>query len=122
MSDISENGHIALGAGRQFKCEYSIMESLGFIILWVILTIVTLGLGSFVAFYYFNKAIINKTWIVDVDGRKVGRLTCDLNLAEMIGHILIWILITIVTFGFGFILYAFRTFRLCLNKTYITQI
>lgn len=98
------------------------MEAIGFIVLWIILSIVTLGIGSFFAIYYFNKSIINKTYVTDKMGHRIARLNCELNLAEMIGHIVIWILLTIITLGIGLIFYAFRTMRLCLNKTTIVKL
>jgi len=108
--------------GQNLECEYGLMEAVGFVLLWLVLTIVTLGIGSFFAIYYFYKSVINKTYVVDDTGRRIGKLNCELNLAEMIGHMLIWILLTIVTLGIGLIFYAFRTLRLCLNKTTIARL
>ncbi len=64
-------------------------------------------LVAFFAIYYFYKTVLNKTFVVDIDGRKIGKLSCDLTLAEMIGHILIWILLTIITLGIGLIFLRF---------------
>ncbi|MCF6303550.1 MAG: DUF898 domain-containing protein, partial [Devosiaceae bacterium] len=97
-------------------------EAIGFIIIWLIISVVTLGIGSFFAIYYFYKTIINKTYVIDRTGAEVGRLDCDLNLGEVIGHVVIWILITIVTLGIGLLFYMFRTFRMCINKTSITPV
>lgn len=116
QNDMRTNGF------QKLQCEYSLLEALGFVILWLIVSVITLGIGSFFAIYYFYKTVLNKTFVVDVDGRKVGKLTCDLNLAEVIGHILIWILLTIVTLGIGLIFYAFRTFRMVINRTEITSL
>lgn len=107
--------------GQNLQCEYGLVEAIGFIILWIVLTIITLGIGSFFAIYYFNKSIINKTYVIDKKGQRIARLNCDLNLAEMIGHIVVWILLTIITLGIGLIFYTFRTMRLCLNKTAIVR-
>lgn len=115
MSDERDFGSM----GKGLQCDYTLMEALGFVILWIIITIVTLGIGSFFAIYYFYKTMINKTYVVDANGMKTGRLECSLNLPEMFGHMFIWLLITIVTFGIGLIFYAFRTFRMCINKTTI---
>ena len=98
------------------------MEAVGYIILWVIISVLTLGIGAFFAVYYFYKSIINKTYLIGRDGQRIARLECELNLAEMIGHILIWILISIVTLGIGLAFYVFRTLRLCFNKTRLVYI
>lgn len=103
----------------KFECEYTFMESLGYLIIWAIISILTLGLGTFFAIYYFYKNIINKSFALDANGNKIGRLSCQIEFTEMLGHIAIWILITIVTFGIGFLFYIFRTLRLCINKTVV---
>ncbi|SEH22495.1 DUF6693 family protein [Rhizobium sp. NFR12] len=108
--------------GATLRCEYSLMEAVGYIILWVIISVLTLGIGAFFAVYYFYKSIINKTYLIGRDGQRIARLECELNLAEMIGHILIWILISIVTLGIGLVFYVFRTLRLCFNKTRLVYI
>ncbi|KQQ78961.1 MULTISPECIES: DUF6693 family protein [unclassified Rhizobium] len=108
--------------GSTLRCEYSLMEAVGYIILWVIISVLTLGIGAFFAVYYFYKSIINKTYLIGRDGQRIARLECELNLAEMIGHILIWILISIVTLGIGLVFYVFRTLRLCFNKTRLVYI
>jgi len=106
-------------SGQRLKCDYTLMEAIGFLIIWLILSVITLGIGMFFAIYYFYKTIINKTYIVDRSGYEIGRLDCDLSLGEVIGHIVIWILITLVTLGIGIIFYAFATFRITLNRTRI---
>ena len=125
MSDSSVDVSIADTRSirlSQLQCDYGIVEALGFVVLWVILSIITLGIGSFFAIYYFYKSVINKTSVVDSNGNRIARLNCELNLAEVVGHIIIWILLTIITLGIGLIFYAFRTFRMCLNKTNIQYI
>lgn len=32
---------------QNLKCEYSLLEALGFVVLWLILSVITLGIGSF---------------------------------------------------------------------------
>jgi len=120
MTDQSISHSTLQQNGLRLDCKFSLSEAIGFIIIWLIISIITLGIGSFFAIYYFYKTIINKTYIIDRTGSQVDRLNCDLNLSEIIGHVVIWILITIVTFGIGLLFYMFRTFRMCLNKTSIT--
>ena len=115
--EISESA--LMQNGLRLRCDYSLTEALGFLIIWLIISVITFGIGSFFAIYYFYKTIINKTFVLDRAGTEMGRLNCDLNLGEIVGNIVIWILITIVTLGIGLIFYAFRTFRLTLNRTRI---
>ncbi len=119
MTDQELSSGALLQNGLRLECDYSLTEAIGFLIIWLILTIITFGIGGFFAIYYFYKTIINNTFVIDRSGTEVGRLDCDLNLGEIIGHIFVWILITIVTLGIGLVFYAFRTFRMTLNRTRI---
>ena len=116
---MTEQAVTAQTPKMRMQCEYSLIEALGAVVIWIILTLVTFGIASFFAVYYFYKAIINKTYLVNSEGQKVGKYECQLNFAEIVGHIIIWIIISIVTFGIGFIFYFFTTLRLCLNKTVV---
>lgn len=114
--------HLKPNEIMKFDCEYTFMESLGYLIIWAIISILTLGIGTFFAIYYFYKNIINKSFALDSNGNKVGRLYCRIEFSEMLGHIAIWILITILTFGIGFLFYIFRTLRLCINRTVVVPL
>lgn len=119
MTDQPISHTSILQNGLHLECKYSLLEAIGFIVIWLVISILTLGIGSFFAVYYFYKTLINKTYVIDRAGSQVGRLNCDLSLGEIIGHIIVWILITIVTLGIGLLFYMFRTFRMCINKTNI---
>ncbi|WP_341368368.1 DUF6693 family protein [Yoonia sp. BS5-3] len=92
-----------LGCG--LKCEYSVSEAIGQLVIWFLLIIVTLGLALFVLPYYFLKGPINKTFVVDQNGDKLAQLHVDVNLGEIIGHMIIWIFLSIVTLGFAYLIY-----------------
>ncbi|WP_265516256.1 DUF6693 family protein [Nitratireductor luteus] len=121
---ISDGGQAqaSSGGGMKLRCEYSIMEAIGYLIIWAIVSIATLGVGAFFAIYYFYKTIINKTYLLNREGHQVARLECEINLAEVIGHVVLWIIITIVTLGIGLLFYVFRTLRLCMNKTRVMRL
>lgn len=104
------------------KCEYSLLSAILYIIIWIIISMLTFGIGLYFATYYFYRAIINKTYVLNADGERIGRLQCELGLGGMIGHILLWIVITILTLGVGLIFYMFRTLRLCLSRTRMVQL
>ncbi|MBY8916447.1 hypothetical protein KUG85_13960 [Nitratireductor sp. L1-7-SE] len=106
----------------RLRCNYSIMEATGYIIIWAVVSIVTLGIGAFFAIYYFYKSIINKTYLINREGHAIARLECELNLAEIIGHVILWIILTVVTLGIGLLFYMFRTLRLCMNKTRMVRL
>ncbi|MBB3427020.1 uncharacterized membrane protein YjgN (DUF898 family) [Rhizobium sp. BK312] len=101
----------------RLKCSFSVAESIGSVILWIILTIVTLGLALIVFPYYLNRAVLNKTELLDGSGRPVGRLNCTFNIGHSIGHVVLWVLLIIVTLGLASFLYAYRVIRVVLNET-----
>lgn len=103
----------------RFKAEFGVVDTIGVVIIWIILSIITLGLALFVFPYYLNKDVINKTKVLDSEGREIGRLNCRFNLASSIGHVIIWILLIIVTLGIAAFFYAYRIIRVVLNETEI---
>jgi len=106
-------------SGQRLSCDFSVTEGIGTILIWVLLSIVTLGLALFVAPYYILKAPINRTTVVDINGNVVGRLHVDVNLADIIGHALVWVLLTIVTLGFAMLVYQFSVIKRVLNAVVI---
>jgi hypothetical protein len=111
----------AAGSGRpiRFKCDFGVTETIGQVLIWILLTIVTLGLALIVFPYYFNKVVLNRTEVIDAGGRAIGKLDCQFNLASSIGHVIIWVLLIIVTLGIAAFFYAYRVLRVLLNDTRI---
>lgn len=101
--------------GQGLKCEYSVSEAIGQLIIWLVLSLVTFGLALFVLPYYFLKGPINKTFVVDTNGQKLARLNVEVSLAEIIGHVIIWILLSIVTFGLAYLVFWPAVMKRMLN-------
>ncbi len=108
-----------LTANTRFQCDFGVAEAIGSFIIWILLTIVTLGLAAFVAPYYILSAIINKTWIVDENGQRLSQLKVNFTLAEIVGHAVIWVLLAIVTLGLALIIYYYMVMKKVLNRTEI---
>ena len=113
MSEIATN---PTRIGR-LKCSFSITEAIGSVVLWIILTIITLGLALIVFPYYINRAVLNKTALLDGSGRAIGRLNCTFNIGHSIGHVILWAILIIVTLGLASFLYVYRVIRVVLNET-----
>jgi len=60
---------------------------------------------------------LNKSYVVDADGKRLGRLVCRLNAGDAIGHAFLWILLTLVTLGLAMFVYQFRVARYVYNNT-----
>ncbi|GHA13273.1 hypothetical protein GCM10007989_04820 [Devosia pacifica] len=102
-----------------FKAEFGIIDTIGVAVIWILLTIVTLGLALAVFPYYFNKDVLNKTKVLDANGHVIGRLNCRFSLVSSVGHVIIWILLIIFTLGIAAFFYAYRVLRVVMNETEI---
>lgn len=116
MNDTTARNITRVG---RLKCNFGTGEAIGSVVIWIILTIFTLGLALMVFPYYLNRAILNRTEITDASGNPVGRLNCQFNLGNSIGHVIIWLFLIIVTLGLAAFLYAYRVLRVVLNETKI---
>lgn len=102
-------------SGHGLKCEFSLSEAIGQLVIWIVISILTLGLALFVLPYYFLKSPINKTFVVDANGKKLSKLHVEVNLAEMLGHAVIWLFLSIITLGLAYLVYWPAVMKRMLN-------
>ncbi|KVV40454.1 hypothetical protein WK81_20740 [Burkholderia ubonensis] len=95
----------------------SIADIVGHAVIWILLTVVTLGLALFVYPYYLYRFVISKTVALDRDGKVAGRLECTIDLVTITGKIVIWTIITIVTFGIGYFFFLYKIVAHCMDHT-----
>lgn len=105
-------------AGGRVEAQVTFGDILGHGILWILISVITLGIGAFFYPYSFSKFIINRTFIWDGEGKR-SRLRCDLDAGSQLGHILVWILLTVITVGLAFPFYLYKVWHLALNHTSI---
>ncbi|WP_299368462.1 DUF6693 family protein [uncultured Tateyamaria sp.] len=101
--------------GHKFRCDFSLGEALGMIIVWLILTVVTFGLAAFVLPYYFLKAPMNRTYVLDRDGNVISRVSVEFSFGDILGHALIWLILSIVTLGLAYLVFWAAVIRRLLN-------
>ena len=97
------------------KADISIMDIIGHLIIWVILSFITLGIALFFFPYSFSKFIINRTSIID--GGIERKMECDIDLFGNLGHVILWAIISIITLGLGYIFYFYRVWNYALNNS-----
>ncbi len=107
---------------KKFSCEYSVSEAIGSLIIWILLSVVSLGLALFVLPYYFIKAPINRTYILDANGMKIAKLSVEVSFADILGHALIWVLLTVITFGLAYLIYWPAVIKRILNAVKTTEL
>ena len=115
---MAESMRQTLAHGR-IAVSFTMMDVVGHIILWLIISTVTLGIGLFFWPYSAAKMIINSITVYDSSDTRVGKLQCQLSAGQQIGHIILWLVISVVTLGIGFPFYLFGVARTALNKTEI---
>ncbi len=108
--------------GKNLKCEFSVSEAIGQLIIWILLSIVTFGLALFVLPYYFLKGPINRTYVIDNEGSKLAKLNVEVNFGDILGHALVWLLLTIVTFGLAYLIYWPAVIKRLLNAVRLTEL
>ena len=101
----------------QLKSELKIAEIVGHAIIWLLLSVVTFGIAAFFYPYYMARYIIGKTYILDAQGLRIGRLKCTIDLSNIVGNVLIWGLLTIVTFGIAYFVFLYKILAHCMNHT-----
>jgi polyferredoxin len=111
-------GILGIQHGR-LRVELGTGEIIGHAVIWIIISFVTLGVGLFFYPYALAKTVLNSVYILDASDRRVGRLQCELSMAGQVGHIIIWLLISILTLGFGYIFYLYKVWTLAIAKTKI---
>lgn len=107
------------GRAHRLRCTFSNVDALGYVILWCILTILTLGLALLVFPYYLNINVLNRTEVIDAQGRAIGRLSCRFGVGSAIGNLILWAVLILITFGLASFLYVYRVLRVVLNETTI---
>jgi uncharacterized membrane protein YjgN (DUF898 family) len=100
------------------KADISIGSILGHALLWILLSVVTLGIALFFYPYAFAKLVINRCSIVDGQGRE-ARLVCEMNILSQLWHIIVWGLLSLITLGIAYFFYLFKVFNYALNNTRI---
>lgn len=99
------------------KADLSILDIIGHLLIWVLLTIITLGIALFFFPYSFARFVINRTSVVDKATGVERKMVCDINIFSNVGHIILWMVISFLTLGLGYIFYFYRVWNYALNNS-----
>lgn len=105
--------------GAKLENNISFIDILGVVVIWAVLSLVTFGLALIILPYYYNKFVINQTYIVDQDSKKIAKLQNNLSFVEILGHAILWVVIIFITFGFGLFFYYYKRQIFIFNKTVV---
>jgi len=108
--------------GYKLKCDFSLGEAIGQLIIWILLSIITFGLALFVLPYYFLKAPLNRCTLIDPTGKAVGKVNVEVSFGDILGHAIIWLLLTVVTLGLAYLIYWPAVIKRLLNAATIREL
>ncbi|WP_298943549.1 DUF6693 family protein [uncultured Psychromonas sp.] len=102
----------------KIQADVATIDILGHLILWFIITFITFGIGAFFFPYSFSKFIINRSELIDEQGRP-RKMVCNTDLFGNVGHVILWMIISIITLGLGYAFYFYKVWNYSLNHTTI---
>jgi hypothetical protein len=110
---------VAIPRVMRFRCTFGVGEAIGSAVVWIVLSIVTLGLALVIFPYFLNRSVLNKTEVLNAQGQTIGRLNCRYGVGSSVGHVILWVILILVTLGLASFVYIYRVVRVVLNETYI---
>ncbi|MDA8250354.1 MAG: hypothetical protein M0Z28_14435 [Rhodospirillales bacterium] len=104
-------------AGARLRSDLDVRKVWPSFLVWLLVSVCTLGLGWIVVSGHFFRLLLNSTLIVDAEDNRIGRLECDYDVEADPVRILRWVLLSVATLGIGLLFYSFRAGKLALSAT-----
>ena len=105
----------------KFRTTWTMGDIFLYALLWILLSIVTLGIATFFLPYAWAAKFLNGTEVFGSQGEILGVLEVEIQVMDQLAHILGWILLSIVTLGIAFLFYQIGVIRTILNHTRIVD-
>ncbi len=99
------------------RTNLTILDVLAHMAIWLLLSIVTLGIALFFWPYAAARFILDSIEIHV--GRDVQVCQCQISIWEQLSHIALWFLITLLTAGIAYPFYAYSVAKIAINRTTI---
>lgn len=90
-------------------------------VLWMVLSVVTLGLALLAWPYYAFRFVLSRSVVVDPSGREVGRMEMEGGLSGYLGHAILWALGILVTLGLAAPIWIYDVYRKVLSETKVVR-
>ena len=103
--------------GMRLRSDLTLGKVWTHFIVWLLVSVCTLGLGWIVVSGHFFKMLLNSTVVLDEHDNPVGHLICDYDVEADPASIALWVALSIVTLGVGLLFYSFRAGKLALSAT-----
>ncbi len=110
-----------MGIKYRLRVHWTMGDIILYALLWLLLIGITLGIAAFFAPYAWAAKILNGCEVYDRNRQVVGVLKVDLSMSDRIVHIILWILLTLITFGIAAPIYYFGVARTVIDNTQIVD-
>ncbi len=117
VEQMQFSGAPRLNAIGRCRAELSIFQVIGHAVIWLLISLITLGIGAFFWPYAAARLILESIVIADEAGQPSARLRCHLGFGEQIGHAVLWLLLIAITGGFAGLVYLFGVAHFVINRT-----
>lgn len=107
----------SVASNGRLRSDIKAFEIIGHLAIWLVIVILTVGIGAVFFPYATAKVIIGSITVVDEFGRATGRLRCNLGFLEVVGHGFLSALAIVCTGGIAAPLYLFALAHFVLNRT-----
>lgn len=116
---VPRNVNLTTSRATRLRSDFGTGDAIGHVVIWIVLTVCTLGLALIFFPYYMNRAVLNRTKVIDQAGGVIGYLNCRFDLGSSIAHVIIWMILILITLGIAAFFYLYRVLRVVINETYI---
>lgn len=101
----------------RFRTRLSIFQVIGHVVIWLIISTITLGIGALFWPYAAAKLILESIIIVDEGGGASAALRCSFGFGEQLGHAVLWLILVALTGGLAGLCYLFGLAHFVINRT-----
>lgn len=99
------------------RTQLTIVQVIGHVVIWLIISMITLGIGAFFWTYAAAKLILESIVIADEYGNPSATMRCNFGFGEQVGHAVLWLILFVVTGGIAGLCYLFGVAHFVLNRT-----
>lgn len=99
------------------RTELSIVQVIGHVVIWLVISMITLGIGALFWPYAAAKLILESIVISDEAGNPSARFRCQLGFGEQIGHAVLWLVLMALTGGIAGLCFLFGVAHFVINRT-----
>lgn len=106
-----------LPPGLRLQSDVGVGDMVVHVLLWFVLSLVTCGVALFLFPYSLSRTVLERTFVLDERGQRLGKLECPFDPGSDILHAIGWWFLTVVTFGVAGFFYAYRVPATVLART-----